>query len=139
MPEFNSYRQQLQQVGEIIDNGMRHINKLREEGQLPGQPGAPGAPGQPGTPAQPQVGPDGQPIDPVAAQEASAAQKDNDIKNAKMVAEAQAKIQMMAVTSKAKIDISRQESIAKINALDAETAAKIRRQSILDAAGVSGG
>jgi hypothetical protein len=142
MPEFNSYRQQLQQVGEVIDNGMRHINKLREEGQLPGQPGAPSGPGQPGSPANPmdgQVGPDGQPIDPKAAQEASAAQKDNDIKNAKMVAEAQAKIQMMAITSKAKIDINRQESIAKINALDAETAAKIRRQGILDRAGAGGG
>lgn len=118
LSEFKAYRQQLQQVGEIIDNGMRHINKLREQGEL----AAPVEPGQ-----------EGQVQDPAAAAE-GAAQKDNDIKNAKMVAEAQAKIEMMGLVSKAKIDIDRQESIARISALDSETAAKIRRQEILDKA-----
>ncbi len=118
LSEFKSYRQQLQQVGEIIDNGLRHINKLREQGELPEQQAAAA---------------EGAPQDPAAA-EASAAQKDNDLKNVKMFAEAQAKIAMMQEVSKAKIDINRGESIAKISALDAETAAKIRRQEIQDKA-----
>jgi hypothetical protein len=121
MAEFKSYRQQLQQVGEIIENGMRHINKLRKNGELPGEDGASGAVPAGGGPGGPQ--------DP-----ASAAQMDNDLKMSRMLAEGQAKLAMMVETSKAKMDTMRAESMARISALDAETAAKIRRQQILDRA-----
>lgn len=118
MSQLDSYRQQIQQAGEIIDNGLRHINKLREEQGDMSQ----------------GLDPEGNALpeqDPEAVQKATAAQQDNDLKMAKMVAEAQAKIEMMRVTNEAKMDIERQKAMANIALKDAETAAKIKRENIL--------
>lgn len=121
--ELNSFRQQLQQVGELIDNGLRHINKLREQGEL--------AP-------EGQVDEAGNPIpaDPNApqGQEMTASQRDNEAKMNRIFAEGQAKISLLAQQSAAKIAINQQESIARIGVMDAEAAAKIKRQQILDRA-----
>lgn len=119
--ELNSYRQQVQQAGEIIDNGLRHINKLREQqgdmsqGLDPNGNAMP-AEGQAPTPEQ---------------QKASAAQQDNDLKMAKIFAEAQAKIQVMQQMSAAKMAIMHQESTARILTMEAQAAADIRRKEIL--------
>jgi len=119
--ELNSYRQQIQQAGEIIDNGLRHINKMREQQGdmsqgLDPQGNALPAEGQTLTPEQ---------------QKASAAQQDNDLKMAKIFAEAQAKIQVMQQMSAAKQAIMHQESTARILTMDAQAAADIRRKEIL--------
>jgi hypothetical protein len=118
MQELNSYRQQVQQAGEIIDNGLRHINKLREQGDMSQglDPNAQAAEGGAPTPEQ---------------QEASAAQQDNDLKMAKIFAEAQAKIQVMQQMSQAKQAIMHEESTARILTMDAQAAADIRRKEIL--------
>jgi hypothetical protein len=34
MPELNSYRQRVQQIGEIVVNGMKQINKMSREGKM---------------------------------------------------------------------------------------------------------
>lgn len=114
--ELNSYRQQIQQAGEIIDNGLRHINKMREQGDM-SQGLDPNAP-------------EGQAMSP-EEQKASAAQQDNDLKMAKIFAEAQAKIQVMQQLSQAKQAIMHEESTAKILTMDAQAAADIRRKEIL--------
>ena len=119
MQELNSYRQQIQQAGEIIDNGLRHINKMREQGDMsqgmdPNGNAVEG--GQTPTPEQ---------------QKASAAQQDNDLKMAKIFAEAQAKIQVMQTLSQAKQAIMHEESTARILTMDAQAAADIRRKEIL--------
>lgn len=116
--ELNSFRQQIQQAGEIIDNGLRHINKLREKGDM-----------SQGLDPEGNTLPDGQP-DP-AAEKASAAQRDSDLKMATMFAQAQAKIEMMRQTSEAQMDIARQKAFAEIQLKDASTAAEIRRKNIL--------
>jgi len=142
--ELNSFRQQLQQAGELIDNGLRHINKLREEevqkaqaaqqaggqdpNQLAPQPSDPQQasgqmqPGQPGQPGQ------GGPLqDP--------GQADHDLHMAKIFGEAQAKISALQEMSRAKQAILHQESTAKIAVMDAQTAAEIRRKDILGGLG----
>jgi hypothetical protein len=134
--ELNSYRQQVQQVGEVIENGMRHLNKLRKQEQeaamAAGQAPAPQV-DENGNPIAPQEG-----APPAQAQgpssDASASQMDNDMKLRGKLAEAQAKIEMMGMQSQAAIDIKKSESMAKIALMDAETAAKIRRQSVLEKA-----
>lgn len=113
MGELNSYRQQIQQAGEIIDNGLRHINKMQEEGDM-----------------SQGLDPQGNPI-PGQEGAQSAGQADNNLKMAKMFAEAQAKIEIMRQTSAAQLDIERQKAMAQILTLDAKTAADIRRKEIL--------
>jgi hypothetical protein len=117
MQQLNSYRKQIQQAGEIIDNGLRHINKMREQGDM-SQGLAPQGGGE-GTPASPED------------QKANAAQQDNDLKMAKIFAEAQAKIQMMREMSQAKQAIMHEESTARILTMDAQAAADIRRKEVL--------
>jgi hypothetical protein len=119
--ELNSYRQQVQQAGELIDNGLRHINKMRE-GQGDMSQG---------------LDPNGNPVPGVEApmtpeqQKASASQQDNDLKMAKIFAEAQAKIAVMQQMSQAKQAIMHEESTARILTMDAQTSADIRRKEIL--------
>ena len=120
IPELNSIRQQIQQAGEVIDNGLRHINKLRDDQGDMSQGAQEGA-DQEGAQAQ-QEG---------ATQEETSSEKDSDIKNAKMFAEAQAKIEVMRMMSKAKTDNMQAESMAKIISMDAQTAADIKRKEIL--------
>ncbi len=116
--KLNSFKQQIQQAGEIIDNGLRHINKQREaegdqsQGLDPNGNPVPGAPGAP-------------------TAEQSASQADNDLKMAKMFAEAKAKIEVMQQMSLAKQAIMHQESTAKILVMDAQTGADIRRKEVL--------
>jgi hypothetical protein len=119
MGELNSYRQQIQQAGEIIDNGLRHINKMREQGDM--------SQGLDPNGNNPQGGQAPTPEE----QKASAAQQDNDLKMAKIFAEAQAKIQMMQQMSQAKQAIMHEESTARILTMDAQAAADIRRKEIL--------
>jgi hypothetical protein len=121
MQELNSYRQQVQQAGEIIDNGLRHINKMREQQGDMSQGLDPN-----GNPV-PQ---EGQSLTP-EQQKANASQQDNDLKMAKIFAEAQAKIEMMQQMSQAKQAIMQEESMAKILTMDAQAAADIRRKEIL--------
>lgn len=123
MRDLNSMRQQLQQIGEIIENGLRHLNKLRLEQQEQAQQGQQGQ----------QVDENGNPVQGGGGDYTDAAQEDNDLKAAKMFAEAQAKIEIQREMSRAKMDIDRQQSMAKIAMMSAETAAKIRRQQALDA------
>jgi hypothetical protein len=117
MQQLNSYRKQIQQAGEIIDNGLRHINKMREQGDM-------------SQGLAPQGGGEGAPMSP-EDQKANAAQQDNDLKMAKIFAEAQAKIQMMREMSQAKQAIMHEESTARILTMDAQAAADIRRKEIL--------
>lgn len=124
--ELNIFRQQVQQAGEVIDNGLRHINKLRDQQGDMSQGLDPNANApQDGQPAS------GQPADPAAAQKETASQKDNDLKMAKIFAEAKAKIEVLGMMSEAKRDIMQQESMAKIMLMDAQTSADIRRKEIL--------
>lgn len=116
MGELNSFRQQLQQVGEIIENGMRHINKLQREQEELGM-------------AEQQVDEQGNPIQ--AEGEMSPAAEDNKLKRNRMVAESAAKLDMMRTESQAKIAIEKTEAFARIALKDAEAAAKIKRDSIL--------
>lgn len=122
IPELNSYRQQIQQAGQVIENGLRRINERRK---------------QQGDMSQ-GLDPNGNPIPQDGAQamnpeqqKASAAQADNDLKMAKIFAEAQAKIQVMQQLSAAKKAIMHEESAARILTMDAQTAADIRRKEIL--------
>lgn len=129
---LNGYRQQIQQVGEIIDNGLRHINKLQEEGKL--------APTQDG---QPQMGPDGQPVegqqqDPAVAQqkqEMAASEMDHQLRLRQMFAEGMAKIQMAKVTTQAQIALDKMKAMAEIGTMDIKTAAEVRRKEAMAKAG----
>lgn len=123
--ELNSYRQQIQQAGEIIDNGLRHINKLREQE------------GDQSQGLDPQGNPIPQDGQTQSDPKANAAQQDNDLKMAKIFAEAKAKIEVMQTMSQAKMAIMHQESTAKILSMDAQTAAEIRRKQILAAASMN--
>jgi hypothetical protein len=123
--ELNSYRQQVQQAGEIIDNGLRHINKMREQQGDQSQGLDPN--GNPIPAGEQEMTPEQQ----EQQQKLSAAQQDNDLKMAKIFAEAQAKIQVMQQMSAAKRAIEQQESTAKILLMDAATRADIRRKEIL--------
>jgi uncharacterized phage infection (PIP) family protein YhgE len=120
MQELNSYKQQIQQAGEIIDNGLRHINKLREEQGDMSQGLDPNG-----------DNPEGDQAPTPEEQKASASQQDNDLKMAKIFAEAQAKIEVMQQMSQAKQAIMHEESTARILTMDAQAAAEIRRKEIL--------
>jgi len=154
--KLNTYKQQVQQVGAVIDNGMRHLNKERERNAQVGQPGS-GDPDSPQQPQEPTIGgidQNGDPLPPdqsqqnqqdspqvdpmqdhklAAAQQnqshkISAAGQDQDMKMNRLFAEAHAKVQVMQQMSAASIAIKRQESMAKIASMDAQTAAAMRRQ-----------
>lgn len=119
MSQLNSYRQQVQQAGEIINNGLRHINKMRDGQGDMSQGMAPND--------EQEAMEGGAPMPP----EQSAAQQDNDLKMARIFAEGQAKIEILRQTSQAKIDIMKQESIARILTHNAEMQADLRRKEIL--------
>lgn len=120
--ELNSFRQQVQQAGEVIENGLRHINKMRDGQGDMSQGMVPGADEQ-GAAVNPEQA--------KAEQEMTNSQRDNDMKMNRMFAEAQAKIEIMRQLSKAKQDTMHRESMARILTLDAQTAADIKRKTIL--------
>jgi hypothetical protein len=115
--QLNSYHQQIQQAGQLIDNGLRQLNRMRDgQGDMSQglDPNGNPIPGQEGAaPAQ----------DP--------GQADNDLKMARIFAEGQAKIEVMRQLSAAKQAIMHEESIARIMTMDAATQAEIRRKEIL--------
>ena len=118
VPQLNAMRQRVQQIGEVIQNGLKEINAKRtREGQAP-------------------VGQEGQPASPEqqAQADAQAKQLEASTKIEIMVAEAQAKLEQMARQTEAKIASMQQESMARIATLDAEAAAKIERARVLEAA-----
>lgn len=110
-PRLNQYRQAIQQVGEQIENGLRHINKNRQMAAEAGG-GDPAASGAPGA--------EGQGLSP--------AQQDVEMQRAMKFAESQAKIQEFVAMSETKRAEKVKDSILNRQLKDAETAAKIRRE-----------
>lgn len=110
--ELNALRQRTQQIGEIMDNGMRHLNKLQREGK-----------------AMPQEGDDG------AQEQVAREEERKDIEhNAKMQRifyEGMAKLEVFKEASQSKLDAQRAQNMAKVAAIDAQTAAKLRQASLL--------
>jgi len=125
-PQLNQLRQRVQQIGEVIQNGLREINaRKRREGEEPMQPG------------QEEVDEEGnqQAIEAQKAQqEMEQKQMEASINLQTKMAEAQAKLEMLAQQSEAKIALMTKEGMAKIALKDAETAANIRRASIMEGA-----
>ena len=149
--KLNALRQRTQQIGEIIENGLKEINaKRRREGEQSlqrgeggGQPGAEG--GQPGAEGgQPgaeggQPGAEGGPSDSQvkaaeAQQKMEQTQREGNVKLETMIAATQAKLESMAKMTEAKISLDKTASMAKIALLDGETSAKIRRAEIIERA-----
>ena len=123
IPQLNQLRQRIQQIGEVIENGLREINaERRREGEAPMQPGEGGEMSE----QEQQMA--------QAQQEAQQKQQDHSIALQTKMAEAQAKLEMLAQQSEAKIALMTKEGMAKIAMKDAETAATIKRASIIEAA-----
>jgi hypothetical protein len=114
VPELNSYRQRVQQIGELVVNGMKHLNKLaREQGQQ----------GE---------------VDPQAQQEAAKGEQElrhkeekhqqdmriNAEKAAFQIKADLARLEAGRAASESKMVLAAQESIAKIAAQEAELRAK---------------
>lgn len=120
MPHLNALRQRTQQIGEIIENGIKAVNaQRRRDGE---QPMSPGQQGQ--DPSQ-------------QGQEMSEGDQKRDKAMAEieiMVAKAQATLEQMAKQTEAKIEQMQRESMAKIALQDKEVAAKIKQARALEAA-----
>lgn len=112
--ELATYRQMIQQAGELIDNGLRSINRMQRDGEM--QQGEVSGQGQQ------EQGQDGD----------NASEMDHQLRMAQKFAEANAKIEIMRDTSKAKTAIMAQEAMAKIALMDQAVAAQVRRQTVLD-------
>jgi hypothetical protein len=121
MPELNAYRQRVQQIGEIVVNGMKQINKMTREGELANQNGQKGA-------------------TDLQIKEQKAQQEMNHREQAhqqKMQINAQeasmkiradlARLEAGKMASEAKVTLEAQKAIAKIAASDAELQSKIDR------------
>ena len=123
VPQLNALRQRIQQIGEVIENGLREINaERRREGEPPMEPGQEQEVTEQDQQAQ------------AAQQELVRKQEEANIQLQAKMAEAQAKLEMMAQQSEAKIALMTKEGMAKIALKDAETAAKIKRSSIIESA-----
>lgn len=123
VPQLNQMRQRVQQIGEVIENGLREINaRRRDEGQPPMEPGQEGGLTEADQKAQ------------MAQQEMAMKQEEMSMNMQTKMAEAQAKLEMLAQQSEAKIALMTQEGMAKIALKDAETAAKIKRSEITEKA-----
>ena len=122
--QLNQLRQRIQQIGEVIENGLREINaERRREGEAPMEPGEEG--GEANEADQKAQ---------MAQQEFQQKQEEASVNLQVKMAEAQAKLEMLAQQSEAKIALMTQEGMAKIALKDAETAAKIKRESIIESA-----
>lgn len=118
LPKLNLLRQRTQQIGEVIENGLKEINaKRRRDGEAPMQPGQEGQPQQ----------------DPAQA-EAEAKRLEASTKIEIMVAEAMAKLEVIAKKGAAEIAIMQQKAMAQMQAQTAADAAKLERARILERA-----
>ena len=127
IPQLNQMRQRVQQIGEVIENGLREINaERRREGQEIMQQGE--EQGQGGEMSESDQKAQ------MAQQEFAMKQEEASINMQTKIAEAQAKLEMLAQQSEAKIALMTQEGMAKIALKDAETAAKIKRESVIESA-----
>lgn len=123
IPQLNQLRQRIQQIGEVIENGLREINaERRREGEAPMQTGEGGEMSE----QEQQMA--------QAQQDAQQKQEEHSVALQTKMAEAQAKLEMLAQQSQAKIALMTKEGMAKIAMKDAETAAKIKRSSIIESA-----
>ena len=123
VPQLNQLRQRIQQIGEVIENGLREINaERRREGEAPMEPGEGGEMSE----QEQQMA--------QAQQDAQQKQEEHSLALQTKMAEAQAKLEMLAQQSEAKIALMTKEGMAKIAMKDAETAAKIKRSSIIESA-----
>jgi len=121
LPQLNAIRQRVQQIGEVIQNGVKEINaRRRREGEAP--LGEEGQEGQEATTEQ------------KAESEANAERLKASVKIEIMIAEAQAKLEQMARQTEAKITSMQQEAMARIAIMDREAAAQVERARILEAA-----
>jgi hypothetical protein len=121
--QLNQLRQRIQQIGEVIENGLREINaERRREGEAPMEPGQEGEASESDQKAQ------------MAQQESQQKQQEASMSLQVKMAEAQAKLEMLAQQSEAKIALMTKEGMAKIALKDAETAAKIKRETIIESA-----
>lgn len=105
-PELNKYRQQVQQVGELVVNGLKMINKqTREEGQA-------------------AMGPDGESDEAMAQRKAANEMKIAEAKQAQklqhIIQEGVLKMQLNKAAGEQKQVLAAQEAMAKIAAKDAD-------------------
>lgn len=128
IPKLNSYRQRLQQVGEIIQNGLRQIaaEERKNAEQAQQVEGGPGQEGQEGQEMQEKL--------QKSQAELQMKQQETQFKMQTDVAVAMAKIEDMKRSSAAKIALDQAESMSKIAMLDKEAAAKVQRAKILQSA-----
>ena len=133
MAKLNSYRQRLQQVGEIIQNGLRQMAAEQRKGEAQAQQGgAEGDPSQQG--AQQEDQQEVQAKLQKSQAELQIKQQETQFKMQTDVAVAMAKIEDMKRSSAAKIALDQSESMSKISMLDKEASAKVQRAKILEAA-----
>ena len=127
LPKLNALRQRTQQIGEVIQNGLRSINAdRRKAGEQPLDQNDQGQGNQEQDPAVAQQQAD--------QQKAQTEQLQASQKIETMVAETQAKLEAMARQTEAKIATMQAQSMAKIAIMDAEAAAQMKRAQILEAA-----
>jgi hypothetical protein len=119
MPELNAYRQRVQQIGEIVVNGMKQINKMAREGELANQGKQAGAS-------------DLQIKEQKAQQEMAHREQSHQQKMAIDAQEASmriradlAKLEASKMASEAKVTLEAQKAIAKIAASEAELQSRI--------------
>ena len=128
VPELKGMTQRVQQIGEIIENGMRQLNAEQRKREEEGQAAADAE--------------DQQTM--LDNEEMIAKERDRELEHQEKLSkmereaiEAKAKIDMMVRKTEAEIAIKQQESMAKIAAMDMELAAKLRRDKILSKAKTS--
>ena len=112
--ELNGYRQQVQQVGELVVNGLKMLNKqAREEGQA-------------------AAGPEGESDEAIAQRKAANEMKISEAKQAQkmqhIIQEGVLKMQLGKQASQQKQVLSAQEGMAKIAIKDAENMTQQARQ-----------
>ena len=121
--QLNALRQRTQQIGEVIQNGLKEINaKRRREGQGPLQPGQEGQEGE----GQQQVDP--------AQEKANNQRLEASTKIEIMIAEATAKLEAMRAKSSADIEIMKQKAMAQIHLQSIEQRDKMERARIIERA-----
>jgi hypothetical protein len=120
-PLLNSYRQRAQQIGEIVDNGMKHLNKLakdQQEAEAAPQEGQEGQEGQPG-----------QTEDPKAREHSQKLQQNDAAFRQKMqmeVATSSARLALLKKFGEQKMVLASQEAMSKIASRDADARTKRR-------------
>jgi len=124
-PELNSFQQRAQQIGELIENGMRHLAKVqRDEDAAAQQAEAQAAEAQPADPNAVAA------EDPKTREHNMKLQQKNAEFQMKMqqdVAKASAQLALMKQAGQQKMVIASQEAMSRIVSRDAEVQAKLQR------------